>query len=219
MPKPSLRSSLFPIFLVGAATALWACDVIGKSGPEPRAAAQAVTRQTGRYETHRNCVLIANRGNDGDSFLIRLPGGRSEIFRLYFVDAPESALRTYRGGRDNHARIRQQAAALGGITPALTVELGKNASAFTLGLLQSAPFTLHTRWHSPFNDQRYQAFIEVSHQGRQRLLHELLVEKGLARIHTKGAELPDGTPVSKQRTRLLDLQKAAKSDRQGAWRH
>lgn len=124
---------------------------------------------------------------------MRLPDGRTEILRLYFVDAPESAFKTYGGGRNNHKRIRDQASDLGNITPDEAVTIGKQAKSFTLDLLQSRPFTIYTIWDSPFNDKRYHAFIEVQYEGKPRFLHEILVEKGLARVHTKGAEMPNGT--------------------------
>lgn len=234
MPKPSLKSSLFPILLVAAATIFWVVDAMRQinapdsepapvleknavsSEPSTSTTADAVER-TGRYETYRDCTLVEDRGNDGDSFLVRLPGGRTEIIRLYFVDAPESRFRTYAGGRNNHQRIQQQADALGGITPQQAVEVGKEASRFVIGLMEQAPFTLHTEWDSPFNDRRYHGFIELSYQEKTRLLHEILVEKGLVRIHTKGADLANGTKRTQQITRLRALEKEAKSNGVGAW--
>src|SRR5690606_41234380 len=51
------------------------------------------------FERFEGCQLVDHRQNDGDSFRVRLPNGRVEQFRLYFVDAPESDFRTYKGGR------------------------------------------------------------------------------------------------------------------------
>jgi hypothetical protein len=50
--------------------------------------------------------------NDGDSFHIRTPEGKEQEVRLYFVDAPESALKTYANGENNHQRVADQARAL-----------------------------------------------------------------------------------------------------------
>jgi endonuclease YncB( thermonuclease family) len=185
---------------------------------KPRAASNLRgPEQTGGYETYRGCSLVNERNNDGDSFLVKLSDGREVILRLYFVDTPESAFKSYRGGDTNHARIADQAADLGGITSQQAVEIGKQAKAFTLALLASAPFDIFTRWDSPFHDRRYHAFIRVKSGGKTRWLHELLVEKGFVRIHTKGAALPDGTTYQKQKARLKALERTAKNAGSGVW--
>lgn len=173
--------------------------------------------RTGHYETYTDCTLAADRGNDGDSFRVNLPGRKSEVLRLYFVDAPESDFRSYGGGNNNHGRIADQAKDLGGISPQQAVDIGKKAREFTLTHLAKAPFTVHTVWDSPFGDRRYHAFVELSYRGKPRFLNELLVEKGFARIHTKGAPLPDGTAKGRQEDHLYNLQRAAKSAKAGAW--
>ena len=114
-------------------------------------------------------------------------------------------------------RIGDQAADMGGITHQQSVEIGKKAKEFTLYHLGKNPFTLHTEWDSPFNDKRYHGFIKVSYNGKKRFLHELLVQKGHARIHTKGSQLPGGTSEGKQEDHLYDLQRTAKSAKAGAW--
>lgn len=225
------------LLLIAAAVALWALDQKNHpvSKPAPRPAPEqhgapkpapksnntrkpaGTPEKVGNYEIYRNCTLVADRSNDGDSFKIRLPDGREEIFRLYFVDTPESAFRRYSNGETNHKRIRDQAADLGGITPEQAVEIGKKAKGFTLGLLESAPFTIHTCWDSPFHDRRYHAHIEVKENGRIRWLDELLVERGLVRIITKPADMPDGTPASAHKDHLRDLESRAKREGRGAW--
>ena len=182
-----------------------------------RRAREDIPATSGAYEFYRGCTLAEARNNDGDSFMVKLPDGKKAEFRLYFVDTPESAFKSYAGGDTNHQRIREQAADLGGITPEQAVEIGKKAKAFTLGLLASRPFDLYTRWDSPFNDNRFHAFVEVNKSGKSRWLHELLVEKGLARIHTKGADLPDGTPSQSTRRVSRNSKRAAKKAEAGAW--
>lgn len=169
------------------------------------------------YEVYRNCTLAEARNNDGDSFMVRLPDSRQAEFRLYFVDTPESAFKSYPGGDTNHERIRQQAAEMGGITPQQAVEIGKQGKHFTLELLASRPFTIHTRWDSPFNDNRYHAHVEVHQDTSTRWLDELLIERGLARIKTKPADLPDGTSAAKHLAHLRDLERAAKKAEKGVW--
>lgn len=212
--RPSAKTSWFSVVLVIAAAALWLLDQ--KRAVENHAPASHA-QSAGAYETHSHCSLVEARNNDGDSFVLRLPGGRQAEFRLYFVDAPESAFKSYPGGHTNHERIRQQAADLGGITSQQAVETGRQAKAFTLGLLERGPVTIFTRWDSPFHDGRYHAFVRISGSGTTRWLHELLVERGLARIKTKPADLPDGTPAARQRDRLRALERAAKRKAAGVW--
>ena len=223
-------TSLIPVLLVVVAVAIWLFDA-SKQGDlawfqgekntqeqkaEPTVSSKKPTR-TGRYDTYTGCTLANDRANDGDSFRINLPDGRTEMIRLYFVDCPESAFKTYGAGRSNHGRIDQQAADMGLITPQQAVEIGKKAKEFTLHHLGKAPFTLHTEWDSPFNDKRYHGFVLISYNGKPRFLHELLIEKGYARIHTKGAQLPDGTSEGRQEDNLQELQRTAKSTKSGAW--
>ena len=179
------KTSFLSILILLAAVALWIADISRQAAPT----APEPAGTSGKYESFRNCSLVKDRGNDGDSFRVMFPDDRTETIRLLFVDAPESAFRSYGGGQNNHKRIAQQAADLGGITSQQAVELGKQAKAFTLSLLGAAPFTIHTEWEDPFGDRRYRAFVEITRNGEKRFLHELLIEKGLARIHTKGAPL------------------------------
>ena len=171
----------------------------------------------GGYEVYRGCTLAEARNNDGDSFVVRLPGGKQAIFRLYFVDTPESAFKSYPGGATNHQRIAEQAAEMGHITPEQAVEIGKVGKHFTLGLLASRPFTLYTRWDSPFHDDRYHAHLEVQQDRKTRWLDELLIERGIARLKTKPADLPDGTPAANHLAQLRDLERAAKKAQRGVW--
>lgn len=240
MAAKSGKGRILPLLLLIVAVALWAYDqkhpaATASRPPFPQTEQPSSTpksptpldtrdgpnlrgpQQAGNYETYRQCALVNERNNDGDSFLVKLPDGRESILRLYFVDSPESAFKSYRGGDTNHARIADQAADLGGITSQQVVDIGKKAKHFTLGLLASAPFDIFTRWDSPFHDRRYHAFIRVNYGGKSRWLHELLVEKGLVRIHTKGATLPDGTSYTKQKERLQSLERAAKKANAGVW--
>lgn len=224
MSRRTTRSAVIPILILAAAIFLWAFDTYRQASPTRPVAETAEPAETspppsktGGYETFQDCTLAPDRGNDGDSFRVKLPDGRTEIIRLYFVDTPESAFKSYGGGENNHRRIEQQAADMGGITSQQAVEIGKKAKAFTLVTLGKAPFIIHTEWDSPFKDERYHAFVEVKVDGKPRFLHELLVEKGLARIHTKGAPLPDGTYERKHEDRLYKLQSTAKANDSGAW--
>jgi endonuclease YncB( thermonuclease family) len=173
--------------------------------------------KVGSYEIYRNCQLVKNRSNDGDSFLVRLPDDREVMVRLYFVDAPESAFKRYGGGETNFKRISDQAADLGNITPEQAVEIGVKAKNYSLQQLSARPFTIHTAWDSPFKDNRFHAFVEIQENGKPRWLHERLIELGLARIKTKPADLPDGTPAEKQREHLRSLERKSRKSESGVW--
>jgi endonuclease YncB( thermonuclease family) len=234
--KPKRKNSWITVLLVIAAAGLWLySETQTRSSPKtadrapsapsgtsqkkstPPEKSSRPTEKAGIYEVYRGCTLVDARNNDGDSFMVRLPNGKNVELRLYFVDTPESAFKNYGGGETNHPRIRQQAADMGGITPEQAVEIGQKAKKFTLGLLASRPFDIYTVWDSPFNDERFHAFVKVKQDGKSRWLSELLVERGLARIKTKPADLPDGTPASKQSAHLKELERAAKRAEVGVW--
>jgi len=74
------------------------------------------------FERFDGCVLAPDEWTDGDSFRVRLPDGRLETFRLYFVDTTESRTRGKRS---------DEQAAYFGLTRAEAVKLGEEAKAFT----------------------------------------------------------------------------------------
>lgn len=209
MARRGPRKTWQVVLILIAAVVVWALDqrkppAAEKSGSTPAA--------TG-YETFSSCRWQDHKGNDGDSFHVRLPDGRVEQFRLYFVDAPESQFRTYAGGGTNRDRIRDQAQDLG-LTDEQTVEIGKRAKSRVHSLLAGRPFTLQTRWDDPFGDRRYHAFVAPD---GGPFLEETLVREGLVRIHTKPADLPDGTPAKERVKQLRELEKQAQRAKRGAW--
>ena len=162
----------------------------------------------GAYERFDGCVWVEHRQNDGDSFRLKLPDGRVEQFRLYFADAPESAFRTYGGGRNNHDRIRDQALDMG-LDETGAVEVGKEAKERVKRLLSGGGVTIFTEWDDPFGDRRFHAFV-LTPDG---WLHEWLIAEGFARLHTSGASLPDGTSERDQEEKLFRLEQLAKTRR------
>ncbi|GAA5482795.1 hypothetical protein [Haloferula sargassicola] len=157
------------------------------------------------YERFDGCQWVDHRQNDGDSFRLRLPDGRVEQFRLYFVDTPESAFRQYGGGRNNHQRIHEQALEMR-VSDKEVVEIGQDAKHRVEAMLKGKPLTIYTEWDDPFGDRRFHAFVEMPGGG---WLHEWLAREGLVRVHTKGAPLPDGTPESAHRRELQRLARKA----------
>jgi endonuclease YncB( thermonuclease family) len=170
------------------------------------------------YERHDGCVLVRDRLNDGDSFRLRLPDGREETFRLYFVDTPESAFKQYGGGESNRQRVQDQADYFEGLSPEGAVELGKKAKAYVLKSLEAKPVTVFTRWDDPFGDRRYHAFVRFEDGDSPAWLDERLVERGFCRIYTRGADLPDGTPMKQHKERLRELEREAKRAGKGGWK-
>jgi len=189
--------------LLVAALAVWGWQQWDARGGGAEATVEVL--EGCRWEDHRH--------NDGDSFRLRLADGRVEEFRLYFVDAPESAFKSYGGGRDNHQRIAEQAAVFG-VDPERAVEVGAEAKRRVRERLAGESLRMHTGWDDPFGDRRFHAFVELPGGG---WLHEWLVEEGLARIHTKGAALPDGTSRREQERRLRRREEEARAAGRGGW--
>lgn len=154
-----------------------------------------------------NCTLAGNAYNDGDSFHVRHEG-REYIFRLYFVDTPESD--------DSFLeRVRDQAGYFGVSIPTV-VQVGNEATAFVQKQLTSQSFTVITRWQGAQGRSklpRFYAFIKVGGQD----LDKMLVSQGLARVYGVRATLPDGTPAETARAALLSLEDTARHSRLGAW--
>ncbi len=161
----------------------------------------------GAWQTFENCTLMEDRGNDGDSFILR-HGGESHTVRLYFADCPEK----YRSNL-NAERLSQQATHFGGISVESLVATGQEARDVSLDLLRAVPITMETRWEEVYDSGRYYAFVRVG--GKD--LAELLISKGLARVHTKGASRPGGSSERSRKEALLKMENIARSRRLGAW--
>jgi endonuclease YncB( thermonuclease family) len=156
------------------------------------------------FERFDGCVLEPDEWTDGDSFRARLPDGRLETFRLYFVDTTES--------RSRGKRSDGQAAYFG-LTRAQAIELGSQAKIFTASAL-AEPFTIHTRWRKVFGPTRYYAVV-VTGDGHD--LNELLVSNRLARIYGTRTPLPDGRDSREYLAHLYALENEAKAAKRGGW--
>jgi DNA uptake protein ComE-like DNA-binding protein len=124
------------------------------------------------WQTLRDCRLVQNEWNDGDSFHV-IHHGQEYIFRLYFADTPESE-------SSLPERIAEQAKHFG-ITPAECVRAGIVAKKETTHILEN-PFTVVTRFQAaPGRSHltRYYAFVFPS--ASRTDLASLLVESGMAR--------------------------------------
>jgi endonuclease YncB( thermonuclease family) len=81
----------------------------------------AAARADKDWVTYNDCRYLPNAANDGDSFHVRA-AGREYIFRLYFVDAPET-------DAANPARLIEQAKHFG-ISVPQAIEVGEAAKEF-----------------------------------------------------------------------------------------
>lgn len=157
------------------------------------------------FETFAGCVMEPDDWTDGDSFRVRMPDGRLETFRLYFVDTTESRV---------HSTRSDEQAAYFGITRQAAVDLGAAAKMFTARALQR-PFTIQTRWRPVFGPTRYYAMVTTS-DGED--LASLLVASGFARIYGTRTPLPDGRDSRTYLARLAELEGRAKVNGIGGWK-
>jgi len=165
-----------------------------------------VLQASGGWETLEGCRLSRNDSNDADSFHVR-HGGKDYIFRLYFVDAPETSMMV-------PSRVREQATIFG-ISQERVLVAGEQATKFALGHLKR-PFTVRTRWQHARGQSalpRHYAFVETA-DGQD--LGELLAAAGHVRSYGAAAA-PPGKQVERLRQRYDRLEQKAKRGGLGAW--
>ncbi len=154
-----------------------------------------------------DCEFVSTEYADGDSFRVRTARGEF-VFRLYYVDAPESDERF-------PDRNREQAQYFG-ITPAESVASGKAAAKLMRDTLTGKKITVYTRWSSALGSSRlprFYAVVEVDGRG----LSDVLVENGLARLHGVSVNHPDGRKAPDYIATLQTLEREAKAQKRGAW--
>jgi endonuclease YncB( thermonuclease family) len=161
-----------------------------------------------------NARLLPNKSNDGDSFHV-MHEGREYIFRLYFVDCPETD--------DSYPeRVAEQAAHFG-TTSENAIEIGNEAKDAT-ELLLEAPFDVVTRWQEAGGrsklDRHYAMILIDGTEGPKSAdLAAVLVSHGLARVHGVRVKPPFSNLKA---TELLNIyrtiEEEAKADRKGGWK-
>ena len=154
----------------------------------------------------KDCRLIPNPANDGDSFHVSV-GPNEYLFRLYFVDAPETDEMTPR-------RLVEQAKYFA-ITVPQAIEVGRAAKEFTRQKL-SGPFTVFTHMSDAMGQsrlERFYAFVQTSEGD----LGEQLVRNGLARTYGFKAAPPGLRNSQEESVKLQQLEDQAKQERIGAW--
>ena len=135
------------------------------------------------WERLDGCTLLDNASNDGDSFHAK-HGGTEFIFRLYFVDCPES---------ETDARVVKRIKEQGdvfGLSPEEVLVAGKQAKKFTLDFLSKKPFTVYTHRADALGDSKLPRYYAVVFSGDLNLAEEL-ARSGWARVYPyNGHKLP-----------------------------
>ena len=154
----------------------------------------------------KDCRLLRTESADADSFHVNA-AGKEYIFRLYFVDAPETDM-------SFAVRVGEQAKYFG-LTPEQTITLGELAKRFTREKL-GQPFTVRTCMQDAMGRSRinrYYAFVET----KEGDLAELLVANGLARLHGAEAQPAGLRSPEREWDKLKQLEREAKQLKVGAW--
>lgn len=166
----------------------------------------ATAGATEPWRTFQDCHYLPNEANDGDSFHVRAEG-KEYIFRLYFVDTPET-------DESIPARVKQQAKYFHVTTPQ-TLQVGMEAERFTRQKL-ARPFTVRTCLQDARGRSRlprYFAFVQIENAD----LGELLVANGLARVFGAASDPPDMNTPEVEWRKLEQLERKAKEQKIGGW--
>jgi len=159
-----------------------------------------------KWRQYEGCTLIEHPSNDGDSFHTRV-NRRHYIFRLYWVDAPETDM-------SYPERVQAQADYFG-IAPADVIRFGKEAARFTRDFLKE-PYTVHSKLaDARGNSERDRDYANV--QVGDKFLHIELARAGLARIHGLMETSPNMPAEDFMRRRLQEAEREAKAAKRGAW--
>ena len=164
------------------------------------------------WREYNDCRLIPNDSNDADSFHVRAGNRRPYIFRLYFVDAPES---------DNSLpdRLQEQAEYFGIADIKDVVKAGKEATRFAESLMKDG-FRVYSRLadaRGRSDRKRNYAMVLI---GDKDLGMEL-VRNGYARIHGMPTDLRELAEYRVNENtwwqRLRAAENEAKREKRGAW--
>jgi endonuclease YncB( thermonuclease family) len=160
------------------------------------------------WKTYLHCTLVRNASNDGDSFHV-MCDGKERIFRLHFVDCPETSNFVPK-------RLSEQAA-YWNTSEKNVVEAGRAARRYALQKLKQ-PFIVYTAWEDAKGRSRIPRHFAMIRAG-DKFLSEWLVRNGHARVYGYPKDLPDGTSKWTHREKLQKLEKSAKHSGKGAWRY
>lgn len=169
-----------------------------------------------KWREYTGCQVIPNASNDGDSFHVK-PGNiksKTYLFRLYFVDTPESE-------KSLPERLKEQADYFGIANPLDVVKVGKAAVKFTEDFLANGNFTVYSRLADALGRSAKDRDYAMVLSGDQRDLSYELVRNGLARVYGSGTDLTDLEAYGKSEDfwwrRLRQAELEAKKEKLGAW--
>src|SRR6476619_4497027 len=166
----------------------------------------AVARADEHWVTYNDCRYLPNMANDGDSVHVRA-AGREYIFRLYFVDAPETDMRIPH-------RVAEQAKYFH-VTIQDALQIGLEAERFTRKKL-SRPFTIRTRKQDARGRSRRPRYFAVV-QTETGDLGEQLIANGLARVYGAASGPPGLSTHEVEWRKLNQLEHKAKKQKIGGW--
>ena len=159
------------------------------------------------WEKLEGCRFMKDRYGDGDSFHVSHKG-KEYIFRLYFVDAPESS-------DDKPFRVKSQAKYFG-ITEQQVLDYGHKATVFTDTVLQQ-PFTVHTQWLDAKGSSQLPRYFGVIITKDGKNLSKLLTEKALVRVYGAAADVPKVLKGNEFRLELNEIERKMQKSREGVW--
>ena len=169
-----------------------------------------------KWREYTGCRVIPNASNDGDSFHVKPTNikTRKYLFRLYFVDTPESETSL-------PERLQVQAEYFGIADPKNVVKIGKEAVRFTEAFLADGNFTVYSRLSDALGrsdmDRDYAMVMNAAGED----LGTELVRNGLARVYGQGSDLSDLDPYKRDEDawfrRLRQVELEAKKEKRGAW--
>ncbi len=163
------------------------------------------------WQTLEGCRFVPTGYADGDSFHA-LHEGKDFIFRLYFVDTPET-------DRQVPRRITEQAAAFG-VSESEVMRAGAEAATFTERALRPLPFTILTRWEDArgaSRQPRYYAHVLYQRDGQEENLARDLVRAGFARAYGMPGVPPHWPSASQVQRELALLQDRARRAKVGVY--
>ena len=161
----------------------------------------------GEWQTLEKCRLAPDQYMDGDSFHV-LHEGKNHIFRLYFVDCPET-------DTSFPKRIADQMEDFGLAKDTAVVAAGEKAKEFTKKFL-AGQFTALTKWEDARGNSRQPRNYAVILVGKKNLAEEL-VRSGWARAFGMPADYPDASRAKSFKDGLRRLQANAIRQKVGAF--
>ena len=161
----------------------------------------------GEWQTLEKCRLAPDQYMDGDSFHV-LHERKNHIFRLYFVDCPET-------DTSFPQRIADQMEDFGLANEKAVLAAGEKAKEFTKKML-SGQFTVLTKWENARGNSRQARNYAVIFVGKKNLAEEL-ARSGWARAYGMPADYPAAARAKSFKNGLRRLQANAIRQKLGAF--